>query len=317
MTPISVLSMVSLILGILLVLADKFLADYGECKINISGEDEFTIRGGDVLLTYLTAHGINVPAACAGKASCGYCKVKVLNGDGQVLPTEKGFLTRDDIKEGIRLACQVKVKSDMEIFMPDFIETVKNIVANELYDPSLNWRFNISDRETADTEKKKAKKKKAKIKSEPEGLDNIYEIIRSNNDSRGSIMPILQQINNEYNYLPDYALKCVSNEMNIPLSEIFRIATFYNVFSLTPRGKNIIKVCLGTACHVKGAPLVVDAIERELGISPGQTTEDLNFTLETVACLGCCGLAPVITVGENIYGKITQSKIPKLIKEYT
>ena len=142
LTPISVLSVVSLILGILLVLADKFLADYGECIIKVSGEDEFTIRGGDVLLSYLTAHGINVPAACAGKASCGYCKVKVLNGSGQVLPTEKGFLTRDDIKEGIRLACQVKVKNDMEIFMPDFIETVKNIVANELYDPSLNWSFN-------------------------------------------------------------------------------------------------------------------------------------------------------------------------------
>ncbi len=310
--PIIVLSTIAFIMGIIIILADKFLADYGECNIAVSGEDEFVVRGGDLLLNYLKEHGINVPSACAGKAICGYCKVKVLNGGGQVLPTEKGFLTPDDIKNGIRLSCQVKVKNDIEIFMPDFIETVKDIVKNKLFDPSLNWRFNIFGRETATNNKKKKAKK---IKT-PEYFDEVYEIIKAHDNNRASIIPILQNINNKFNYLPDYSLRCVSNELKVPMSYIFRISTFYHAFSLVPRGKKIIKVCSGTSCHVKGASLIVNALERELGITIGQTTEDMKFTLETVNCLGCCGLAPVMTIGEDLHGKLTQAKILKIIDGY-
>ncbi len=312
-TPILVLSMISLVLGILIVLADKFLADYGECKIAVSGEDEFVVRGGDLLLNNLKEHGINVPAACAGKASCGYCKVKVLSGGGQVLPTEKGFLTKDDIKNGVRLSCQVKVKNDMEVFMPDFIETVKDIVKNKLFDPSLNWRFNIFGREIAATKKKK---KKAKKTTTPEYLDDVYEIIQAHDNNRASIIPILQNINNKFNYLPDYSLRCVSDELKLPMSDIFRISTFYNAFSLVPRGRNIIKVCMGTACYVKGGGKIIQTVENNFGITVGETTSDLNVTLDTVNCIGCCGQSPVMSVNDDIFGNLNTKKVLNVIDQY-
>jgi len=130
-------------------------------------------------------------------------------------------------------------------------------------------------------------------------------------------VPVLQEINATYNYLPENVLRYISEELVIPLSSIYRLATFYNAFSLKPRGRHVITVCLGTTCHVKGAPRIVDALERELGIKVGETTEDMNFTLETVNCVGCCGLAPVMTVGEDLYGKVTTAKVPGLIEQYT
>jgi len=102
----------------------------------------------------------------------------------------------------------------------------------------------------------------------------------------------------------------------MPLSAVCRIATFYNAFSLEPRGKNIVTVCLGTACHVKGAGKVVAALEGELGIRSGETTKDMLFTIETVRCIGCCGLAPVLKVGEDIHGLMSKSKVPELLGMY-
>jgi len=158
---------------------------------------------------------------------------------------------------------------------------------------------------------------KVEIKLEPEDLEKMKKIIEEYKDVPGTLVPILQEINVAYNYLPENVLRYISEELDTPLSLIYRIATFYNAFSLKPRGKHVITVCLGTTCHVKGAPMIVDALERELGIKTGESTEDMNFTLETVNCLGCCGLAPVMTVGEDLYGRVAPAKLPKIIEQYT
>jgi len=158
---------------------------------------------------------------------------------------------------------------------------------------------------------------KVEIKLEPEDLEKTKSVIEEYKGERGALVPVLQGINATYNYLPENVLRYISKELDIPLSLIYRVATFYNAFSLKPIGKHKITVCLGTTCHVKGAPRIVDTLERELGIKTGETTEDMNFTLETVNCLGCCGLAPVMTIDEDLYGKVTLAKIPKVIEQYT
>ena len=131
-----------------------------------------------------------------------------------------------------------------------------------------------------------------------------------------TLVPILQDISAELNWLPPEVLMRVSERKQIPIERVLRVATFYRSFSLKPRGKHIISVCLGTACHVKGASRIVDRLERELGINVGETTSDMQFSLETVRCLGCCGLAPVVTVGEDLYGKLTPSKAARLVDKY-
>ena len=129
-------------------------------------------------------------------------------------------------------------------------------------------------------------------------------------------MPILQDINAELNWLPPEVLMRLSQVKEIPLERILRIATFYKTFSLKPRGKYIFTVCMGTACHVRGAPRIVDRLERELSIKEGETTPDMMFTIETVRCIGCCGLAPVITCGDDLYGSVEPKKVPKFLKKY-
>ena len=307
-TPIVVLSSVCFVLGNLLVLADKYLADYGECKIIISGEEEFTVRGGSTILPYLTERNIFIPSACGGKATCGYCKVKVLDGGGQILPTERPFLTREEKNTGIRLACQVKVKNDIEIYMPDFLETVKNIVENRLYDPKLRWKFILDGQDK--------KSEKIDVKLIPEDKTKIYELIEEFKDVEGSLVPALQNINSTYNYLPEPVLRYVSEELNTPLSEMYRIATFYNAFSLKPRGKNIVKVCLGTSCYVKGGKIIAEAIKNKLGIEIGETTEDLSFSFESVSCIGCCGQSPVMSINNEIYGYLKYDMIDNILEKY-
>ncbi|TKJ39608.1 MAG: NAD(P)H-dependent oxidoreductase subunit E [Planctomycetes bacterium B3_Pla] len=131
-----------------------------------------------------------------------------------------------------------------------------------------------------------------------------------------SLVPILQGITSELNWLPRETLMRVAEVKKIPIEHILRIATFYKAFSLEPRGENIITVCMGTACHVKGAPRILERFERELGIETGQTTSDMQFTLEAVRCIGCCGLSPVITVGDDLYGKLTPAEAGKVLEKY-
>jgi len=313
--PILVMNLILFVITLLLIIADRLLVNYGECKISViqdDEKDEFVVQGGNSLLSCLTDNGINISSSCGGKATCGYCKVKVLNGGGPMLPTEEIFMSREEKRDGIRLSCQVKVKNDIEVFIPDFLTTVKNIVKNKTYDESLNWRFNIA----SEVPIRHTKEKKRKLKRKDDEKNKIQNLVEEYKDTPGSLVPILQKINNVYNYLPEEVLKEISQHLNLPLSEIFRVATFYNDFSLKPRGKYIITVCLGTACHVKGARFVISALQEELGIKAGETTEDMLFTLETVRCLGCCGLAPVVKVNEEVHGLMNKKKVPELIKMY-
>ncbi|MCK4359610.1 MAG: NAD(P)H-dependent oxidoreductase subunit E [Candidatus Cloacimonetes bacterium] len=130
------------------------------------------------------------------------------------------------------------------------------------------------------------------------------------------LIEMMHDIQNEYNYLPEDILVEVSERLKVPLAQIYGIATFYKAFSLTPRGKHQIGVCMGTPCHVKGASLLVEAIGRHLGIKEGETTKDLKFSLATTGCVGTCGLAPVIVIDEEMYGNVNINQISKILKKY-
>lgn len=135
-------------------------------------------------------------------------------------------------------------------------------------------------------------------------------------NDRSSMIALLQDAQDVYGYLPEKALRDISNHIGIPLSGVYGVATFYNQFRLTPLGKNVIRVCRGTACHVKNSANILVALENELGVKAGQTTRDKVFTLETVACIGACSLAPVINVNEDYYGRLTIKEIPKILNKY-
>ena len=133
---------------------------------------------------------------------------------------------------------------------------------------------------------------------------------------RAALIAVLQDINRDLGYLPEPALRCVSRRMRVPLVSVYHVATFYKAFSLQPRGKHLIRVCLGTACHVRGAQQVLEALKGKLGIEPGQTTKDQRFTLETVNCLGTCALAPVVTTDQKYNGNMTAPKVKHLLKPF-
>lgn len=145
-------------------------------------------------------------------------------------------------------------------------------------------------------------------------LDNIIEI-DFNNDRENLIM-ILQAIQGRYNYLPAPALRYLSEKIDVPLSQIYGVGTFYSTFSLEPRGRNIVSVCLGTACHVRGGERVRERIEEGLNITDGETTDDMRFTFESVRCIGCCSLGPVVKINEDIYGRITAGEIAETLEKY-
>lgn len=149
---------------------------------------------------------------------------------------------------------------------------------------------------------------------EKEELDKITEILNSHKRDENALVAILQDINEEFRYLPENILNYVSIKLGIPLSQIYNMATFYKAFSLKPRGKHIITVCLGTACHVRGAPRILEELKRILKIKEGETTEDKLFTLETVNCLGACALGPIVVVDNKYHGQMTIRKTSKLIE---
>lgn len=145
-------------------------------------------------------------------------------------------------------------------------------------------------------------------------LDNIIEEEFSN-DQENLIM-IIQAIQRRYNYLPRPALTYLSTKIGVPLSQIYGVATFYSTFSLEPRGRNIISVCLGTACHVRGGERVRERIEGALDIGDRETTEDQRYTLETVRCIGCCSLGPVIKINEDVHGHISSDQVDNILDRY-
>ena len=133
---------------------------------------------------------------------------------------------------------------------------------------------------------------------------------------KSTLIAVLQDVQSIYGYLPETALQEVADFVGIPLSRVYGVATFYNQFRLTPLGDNVIRVCRGTACHVSNSANILFSIETTLNVKAGQTTRDKKFTLETVACIGACSIAPVITVNDDYYGRLTLKEIPNILKKY-
>jgi len=311
--PVLLIDMILLVITVLLIIADLLLVNYGQCKITIHEEDEakeFTVEGGGFLLSSLTDHGIQINSSCGGKATCGYCKVRLLSGGGQILPTEEIFMSRQEKLSGMRLACQVKIKEDLEIHIPDFLTTVKTIVKNKTYDPKLRWHLIKSGQEGVLPEKRI-------IKLGQDVEEKACAILDDFEQTPGAVVPVLQRINETFNYLSEPVLRYTAGRLHMPLSEVYRLATFYNAFSLKPRGRNIVKVCLGTACYVKGGKRILETVRNSLCLKNGNTTEDLRYTVEIVSCIGCCGQSPVISVNEDIYGYLKPSMIEAILKRYS
>ncbi len=145
------------------------------------------------------------------------------------------------------------------------------------------------------------------------GIESILDRYEAGGES---LIAVLQDLQTKYRYLARDILVLVSQKLGIPLSEVYSVATFFNAFSLIPRGQYTISVCLGTACHVQGGQRILEKLERDLDIGTGETTKDRNFSLEAVRCLGCCGLAPVVTIGEDLYGKMSQAQLSKIMEKY-
>lgn len=135
-------------------------------------------------------------------------------------------------------------------------------------------------------------------------------------DQRANLIPILQQIQSSYSYLPREVLNRIARKLQIPLSDVYQVATFYRCFSLTPRGKHLVQVCLGTACHVRGGQRLLERAQTETGAGVNGTSPDMEFTVEPVRCLGCCGLAPVMRVDKDTHAHLEQSKVRGLLNRY-
>ena len=147
-----------------------------------------------------------------------------------------------------------------------------------------------------------------------EKIGHVGEVLTESQRKRGILIHAFQSIQKEYNYLPEDVLADLSKKLDIPLSEVYSTASFYKHFYFKPRGKNIVCVCVGTACHVRGAGKVLEKIEESFGVKEGETTPDLALTLETVGCVGCCGLAPVVTVNEEVVGDLSPKKVDEIIR---
>ncbi len=148
-------------------------------------------------------------------------------------------------------------------------------------------------------------------------LATVEKIIREHGAQKSALIAMLQDVQQEFTYLPEDVLVHLSRTLGVPLSRAYSLATFYRAFSLKPKGKHPVAICTGTACHVRGAVKILEKFARQLKIKLGQTTPDLNFGLEEVRCLGCCGLAPVVTVGPDLFGKVTLPKVDQIIRQYS
>jgi len=144
----------------------------------------------------------------------------------------------------------------------------------------------------------------------------LSEVLAEYSGQKGSLIPVLQKAQGIYGYLPKEVLKQVAVSLKMPFSQVYGVATFYAQFRLRPRGRNVIRVCLGTACHVRGGEMILETIENELKIGDGETTDDLRFTLESVACMGACALGPVIRVNDDTHGRLTPSRLSGIFAQY-
>ncbi len=154
------------------------------------------------------------------------------------------------------------------------------------------------------------------FKGTEEQKQQLLKVINDLRDTSGCLMPIMQAAQDIYGYLPYEVQKIISDELGIPVEKVYGVATFYAQFNLNPKGENTVSVCLGTACYVKGSGLVFEEIEKQLGISDGECTSDGKFSLDTCRCVGACGLAPVMLVNEDVYGKVTPDQVKGILDKY-
>ena len=148
-----------------------------------------------------------------------------------------------------------------------------------------------------------------------ERLSTIFSSYEKGGDN---LIPILQDVQEEFGYLPEYAMRGIAKAIGVPESRVYAVATFYTQFRFTPMGKNIVTVCRGTACHVRGGKRILEEVEQRLGVKEGETTQDLEYTLETAACIGCCALAPCVMINDDVEAKLTPKKVAELFaKERT
>jgi NADH-quinone oxidoreductase subunit E len=152
--------------------------------------------------------------------------------------------------------------------------------------------------------------------TETEKAGKLGQVLDKHRDQKGALIPVLQAAQDVYGYLPKEALERIAQELRLPLSKVYGVVTFYAQFHLHPRGRHVVRVCLGTACHVRGGAKIMESLEKELQVADGETTEDLRFTLESVACIGACGLAPVIMVNDDTHGRLTPEQIPDILAQY-
>lgn len=148
-------------------------------------------------------------------------------------------------------------------------------------------------------------------------MAKLDEILAKYQGMKGALIPVLQEAQDAYGYLPKDVIVRIGEKLSIPTSQIYGVATFYSQFHLNPRGRNIIRVCQGTACHVRGAKAILKAVEDTLKVAAGKTTPDLKFTLETVACIGACGLSPCMMVNDDTHGRLTPDIIPEILGRYS
>jgi len=146
-------------------------------------------------------------------------------------------------------------------------------------------------------------------------IGRVSRVLSEHDRKKGVLIPTLHRVQEEHGYLPEDILRSLSKRLDLPLAEIYSVASFYKQFHFTPRGKRVVRVCTGTACHVRGAQKVLDRLQEEFHIKEGETTPDLSLTLETVGCVGCCGLAPVVAVNEEVIGEVGPGKLQELIGE--
>jgi NADH:ubiquinone oxidoreductase subunit E len=151
----------------------------------------------------------------------------------------------------------------------------------------------------------------------PEQVVKLDEIINKFKNKPGGLIPVLEEAQVALEYLPLSVQKRISERLNLPLSRVYGVVTFYSFFTMTPRGKHTVRVCLGTACYVRGGKAIHEALQKQFGIKDGETTPDRMFTLETVRCLGACGLGPVVVVDEDVHGRVKPAKVKEILSQYS
>ena len=156
----------------------------------------------------------------------------------------------------------------------------------------------------------------AVIKLSESKINFIKEVCKSHGNQPGEVINVLHKVQGEYGYLPAEVQELVAKELGIPVSRVYGIVSFYSFFTMTPKGEHPISVCLGTACYVRGAEKVLDELKRQLGIGVGEVTPDGKFSLNCLRCVGACGLAPVIEVGDKVYGRMTPDRVKDVLAEY-